>query len=169
MQTCAHMRSTKGPNASHLKSYFDVKSARQPGPPATNTVKKCGILLVSATLAFCVTHLTDGRGCQPGRPVSERTRRDLLPPLQLRNGRVRGGETLPVEVHTTRHLLKYDQAPAPPFFFLWRQLIPTCTQRLGSAEWPKWQQSSWPWRLRPAEWSSLCPHGHRGLAEMGCF
>ncbi len=43
------------------------------------------------------------------------------------------------------------------------------TQRLGLAEWPKWQQSSWPRWLRPAEWSSLCPHGHRGLAEMACF
>lgn len=55
------------------------------------------------------------------------------------------------------------------FFFLWRQLIPTCTQRLGSAQWTKWQQSSWPLWLRPAEWSSLCPHGHRGLPELGCF
>lgn len=58
---------------------------------------------------------------------------------------------------------------SPSLLFLWRQLIPTCTQRLGSAEWPKWLQSSWPRRLTPAEWSSLCPHGHRGLAELGCF
>lgn len=72
-------------------------------------------------------------------------------------------------VHTTRHLLKYVQSPAPPFLLLWRQLIPTCTQRQGWAEWPKQRQSSWPWWLRPAEWFSLCPHGHRGLAEMGCF
>lgn len=59
--------------------------------------------------------------------------------------------------------------PGPSLLLLWRQLIPTCTQRLGRAEWTKWQQSSWPWRLRPAEWFSLCPHGHRGLAEMACF
>lgn len=51
----------------------------------------------------------------------------------------------------------------------WRQLIPTCIQRLGLAEWPKWQQSSWPWRRRSVEWFSLCPCGHRGLVEMGCF
>lgn len=57
----------------------------------------------------------------------------------------------------------------PSLLFIWRQLIPTRTQRLGSFEWPKWQQSSWPRRLRPAEWSSLCPHGHRGLAELSCF
>lgn len=57
----------------------------------------------------------------------------------------------------------------PSLLFLWKQLIPMCTQRLGLAEWPKWQQSSWPRQPRPAEWSSLCPHGHRGLAEMGCF
>lgn len=51
----------------------------------------------------------------------------------------------------------------------WRQLIPTCIQRLGLAEWPKWQQSSWLWRCRSVEWFLLCPCGHRGLVEMGCF
>lgn len=52
---------------------------------------------------------------------------------------------------------------SPSLLFLWRRLIPTCTQRLGSAEWPKWKQSSWPRQLRPAEWSSLCsPWSQRG-------
>lgn len=81
----------------------------------------------------------------------------------------REGWTTP---HSSTHYTSSSQVwpiTSPSLLFLWRQLIPTCTQRLGSAEWPKWQQSSWPRRLRPAEWSSLCPHGHRGLAELGCF
>lgn len=52
--------------------------------------------------------------------------------------------------------LKSDSS-RPLLSFLQRQ-----TQSLGSAERPKWLQSSWPRRLRPAEWSSLCPCGHRG-------
>lgn len=68
------------------------------------------------------------------------------------------------------NFLKYDQSQAPPpRLWAWRQLIPTCIQRLGLAEWPKWQQSSWPWRCRSVEWFLLCPCGHRGLVEMGCF
>lgn len=81
----------------------------------------------------------------------------------------RGGQPPPSLVLATRHLLKHDQSPAPPSLLRWRQLIPACAQRLGLAEWTKWQWSSWPRRLRPAEWSSLCRCGHRGLAEMGWF
>lgn len=69
----------------------------------------------------------------------------------------------PEGVHIRRHL----RGPSLPF--VWRQFIPTCTQRPSSAERPKWQRSSWPRRLSPAEWSSLCPHGHRGLAQLTCF
>lgn len=36
----------------------------------------------------------------------------LLPEAQQRGG---GAKPLPAEVHTTRHLLKYDQARAPPY------------------------------------------------------
>lgn len=99
-----------------------------------------------------------------------------LTPAQLSGGsvirRAGGwveGEPPPSVVLATRHLLKHDQSPAPPSLLRWRQLIPACAQRLGLAEWTKWQRSSWPRRLRPAEWFSLCRRGHRGLAEMGWF
>lgn len=94
---------------------------------------------------------------------------DLLPLGPADSGRVSGtGHSLQMY---TPHVTFWSMTSHGPSLwgFLWRQLLPTCTQRLGSAEWPKWQQSSWPRRLRPAEWSSLCPHGHRGLAELGCF
>lgn len=39
----------------------------------------------------------------------------------------------------------------------------TKTQSAGSNERPKWLQ----W-LRPTQSSSLCPHGHRGLAQLAC-
>lgn len=96
-----------------------------------------------------------------------------LTPAQLSGGsvirRAEGGQPPPSVVLATRHLLKHDQSPAPPSLLRWRQLIPACAQRLGFTEWTKWQRSSWPRWLRPAEWSSLCRCGHRGLAEMGWF
>lgn len=118
-------------------------------------------MLLSATLDFWTTCQTDSWGRQPGR-------RDLLPLSQLSDGRVERGEPLPSVVpHVTfSSMTSHQPLPALPMEAAHSNVH---TQRLGSAEWPKWQQSSWPRRLRPAEWSSLCPHGHRGLAELGCF
>lgn len=85
---------------------------------------------------------------------------DLLPQTQPR-----GNETT-----RWQHLISSSMTSHKhPRLRAWRQLIPTCIQRLGLAEWPKWQQSSWPWRCRSVEWFLLCPCGHRGLVEMGCF
>lgn len=93
----------------------------------------------------------------------------FCPPGPAESWQGERGEPLPSVVHTTRHLLKYDRLPAPPCSSYGGSSFQRAHKRLGSAEWPKWQQSSWPRRFRPAEWSSLCPHGHRGLAELGCF
>lgn len=127
----------------------------------------CGILLESATLDFCITCLTVGRGHQPGSYRDEPDVTFYPWPSWEMTGWV--GWTTPLSCTHYTSSPQVWSVTGPSLLVLWRQLIPMCTQRLGLAEWPKWQQSSWPRRLRPAEWSSLCPHGHRGLAEMGCF
>lgn len=74
----------------------------------------CGILLLSATSDLCTTCLTDSRGVNQADQIQRGTRRDLLPPGPAERWQGESCEPLPSVVHTTRHLLKYDQSPAPP-------------------------------------------------------
>lgn len=72
-------------------------------------------MLLSATLDFSITHLTDGGGSQQGRLVTgkNQTWSFTSGPAEIWDSEQ--GGLLPVVVHTTRHLFKYDQSPAPPF------------------------------------------------------
>lgn len=75
----------------------------------------CGILHESATSDFCITCQTVGGGCQPGRLVTGKNQTWPFTPGPAERWPGERGEPLPSVVQTTRHLLKYDQAPAPPF------------------------------------------------------
>lgn len=85
---------------------------------------------------------------------------DLIPQTELRGK----GTTHPL------HIISSSMTShKPPLTASMEVAHSNWHKRLGLAEWPKWQQSSWPWWRRPVEWFSLCPSGHRGLAEIGCF
>lgn len=84
-------------------------------------------------------------------------------------GREMGGCALPVEIHTTRHLLKYDQSAASPFSSYggssfqrahkdWVQL--DCLNGSGAPGHSSSDQQNGP---------HCVDHGHRGLAEFCCF
>lgn len=103
----------------YFKSYFDDKTGTWPGPPATNSqmnkTNLHGILFESATtLDICIKCLT-GVGHQQGRLVTGKNLTWPFTPGPAERWQSGRGDPLPSVVHTTRHLLKYDQSPAPPF------------------------------------------------------